>query len=291
MIAFLVSSAFAAETWWVPDTTAAEALAAAAAAEWPSEEHRVIVGERPIGTPGWTWDGRTLVHATAGEVRTAEAKDADVAMLLGRTWAVAAPPLATPTYVPAWVPPLDGVLAKEKKPEKYDDGRTRWALALHLGTRSAVPEPFPLQGARAALSLERGHVWTSVDGYAGFAPIGRADAVAFTHDGVATTSVDTSALGFNLGWRGVSPVYGVGWVGPQWRTAENMLIADGGARSFYSESHVAGLVAAGAGISSRHFRAELTGWGRVTDRLPVSAGINLDGTWVIFGARRKPAPS
>jgi hypothetical protein len=283
VIALLAASALAAENWWVPDQPTADALASAAAAEWPGEEHRVMVGERPVGSAGWSWDGHVLTRSVPGEVRTSDAADAHVAVLLGRTWAIESAP-AAPVYLPEALPP-EPVAVSEPEPDRVQrpDGK-RWVFSLRVGSRTAIPEPFPLQGASAALALEKGHVWVAADAYAGMMPFERVDAVA--GQSVSTASVDLSALGLDLGWKGIHHTYGLGWVEPQLRSVDNILVARSSARVAFTEQYWAMAAGGGVGVDGRHFRGELAGWGRVTAGLPVTVGVNLTGAWLIFGGRR-----
>jgi hypothetical protein len=286
VITLVVSAAFAAETWWVPDQERADQLSAAAREEWPAIEHIVRVGERPTGQPGWVWDGATVSVVAEGADRIADATDAHVAVLLGRTWAIHAETPAWEGFLPA--PILVAEIEPPPPLATAEKRHSRLAMGLRLGTRTAVGEPYPLQGVHTGLTIEKGHVWTEIDGYLGAGiPIRGQYTLFGTGNGVHDVIYDRATIGFDLGWKGIDKRYGFGWIGPQARAAEHWLYVDRFPESDYSTERFAMEGGAGFGLDGRHFRADLAAWARITAGLPPSLGVALDGWWVIFNPRRR----
>jgi hypothetical protein len=278
VIALLASFALAAETWWVPDRAAADALSAATEV-WPSVEHVIHVGEVPPDADGWRWDGRTIAVRAGDVQRAAPADDARVAVLLGRTWALHAETPGFESFVPAIpTPPPPAPVAEEVSPPRF-------VIGGRLGTRTGFAEPSAIQGVRVAYTMERGHVWSALDVYGGFGIPGRAGATVFgAADGVDVVHFDRVAGGLDIGWRGLGRRYVSGWVGPQVRSVQNVLFEDRLLLTEYASTHFAIEAGAGVGLDGRRARVDLAGWARWTAGLPLATGVQLD-LWLILNPR------
>lgn len=276
MILWFAALAGAAETWWVRDDAAAAQLAEATRTEWPAVEHRVVVGVRPSGEEGWTWDGQVISVLGDGAARSAEASDPHLAVLLARTWQIRTEEVVEVAFQ-----------ARTAVPVPVAPVRPRWTFGLRGGTRTAFGEPFPLQGGRFAVTLEKGHVWSEIDAYVGFGiPIRGSFSVLGVDDGVQAVLYDFANVGFDLGWRGTGDHYGLVWAGPQVRGVRHWLYDDRLPVAEYVSTHGAMEIGAGYGLAGRRLRADLSGWARVTAGLPLTLGVQLDAGWMFVRARR-----
>ena len=79
---------------------AMDELADALTATWPERDIEIVVGPRPDGAAGTTWDRELLVSYSDDGVRHADVADPTVAALLARSWALPSAPITPERYLP-----------------------------------------------------------------------------------------------------------------------------------------------------------------------------------------------
>ncbi|MEZ4235358.1 MAG: hypothetical protein R3F59_04205 [Myxococcota bacterium] len=276
MIGWLALAAQAAPTaWWVPDEALAPPLQAALDEAWPGAEVEIRVGPLPpSGPPARAWDGAALIVWDGARARRAPADDADVAVLLARTWAL--PAASEPTayaFLPA-PPPPPPAPPPPPLPILDDPPPSGPAWSLGLGTRTLSDQPRWVDALRVVGTLGDGPVALQAAVLAAPEP-GRGLTVSDDPGSEATTPwTDRLGLGVSAAITpvGIGPVSLRAVAGPEVRWTEHWLYYQGqrSSNGFFRAAAVGG-----AGLAVTLGRVELAATGLV--RLSTGQGPPVDG--------------
>lgn len=273
MIAWM-TAAHAAELWFVPEPELAEAVREATAEEWPQVEHQVVVGPRPEEADGWSWDGAVLSVVAGTTRRSGPADDADVAVLLARTWAIRT---ESPSWE-QWVPDLHPAPPPPPDPGPPPPSAPPATLAALLGLRSGIAQPGLVQVAVVGLEATWGVATVSTDLGIAMLAIPRVESRGpFAGDptGYHHSIVDRTLLGGSVGLRSPGKVFVQGRAGYQERWVDEILERDAVVVDQYRTAEAAFPVAIGAGARFSRVRPSIDGWWRTTVGLPPSFGVDL----------------